>query len=248
MIFNDEKSSIAEAVDANEANGAALGGTTASEEGEATEEREHGDKESTQDQVIKAATTVAEQDARERALESEEGVKPPKKKKMTPEEVKARIELRQMDDILPCLTLVPLHKLSLLTILELLRMQGGGGVVNGVKTTAALITIGKAVENEYKMEVCRQAKIPITMNTAKGTNYFTRMGYNHLHERRIAAARSQERDEKWQADWSQALRAKVGAFLVNSLQSLATVSRTKVDPKTGELLYVLHLSIGYCST
>ncbi|KAF8968738.1 hypothetical protein BDZ97DRAFT_326735 [Flammula alnicola] len=200
-------------------------------------------------QIIKAAQSVASADRKgtapsvdveeEEELELEEGTKKRRKgtkRKQTPEQLEAARKLRQMQDILPCLVTIPTHKLSLLTILELLRMQGNGGVINGMKTTAALITVGKAVENEFKMEVCKQSKIPVANYSIKRGNYFTNMGYKHLHERRLAAAKSQELDEKWQSDWSQAMRSKVGAFLVNSLESVAEVTRMKVDPATGKTL------------
>lgn len=144
-----------------------------------------------------------------------------------------------MKDILPCLSSVSTQKLSLLTILELLRLQGTSGVPSGMKAAAALIAIGRAVENEYKVEICRQSKIPVADYSIKKGNYFSNMGYKHLHERRLAAAKSQDLDERWQGDWSQAMRSKVGAFLVNAFESIAEVTRTKKDPVTGEVMFVL---------
>lgn len=52
----------------------------------------------------------------------------------------------------PFLQLLSAEKLSAITILELLRQNGGGGVGEGVKTTRAVLSIGKAVENEYNSE------------------------------------------------------------------------------------------------
>jgi DNA-directed RNA polymerase len=146
-----------------------------------------------------------------------------------------------MKDILPCLSSISTQKLSLLTILELLRLQGTSGVPSGMKAAGALIAIGRAVENEYKVEICRQSKIPVADYSIKKGNYFSNMGYKHLHERRLAAAKSQDLDERWQGDWSQAMRSKVGAFLVNAFESVAEVTRTKKDPKTGEIMFVFRL-------
>ncbi|KAF9472674.1 DNA/RNA polymerase [Pholiota conissans] len=168
-------------------------------------------------QVVKFALSVAEQGKMSA--------------KASPED---RAQWALMQDILPCLSSVPTHKLSLLTILELLRLQGTSGVPSGMKAAGALIAIGRGVENEYKAEICRQAKIPVADYSIKRGNYFSNMGYKHLHERRVAAAKSQELDERWQGDWSQAMRSKVGAFLVNAFESVAEVSRTMVDPATGQ--------------
>jgi len=49
----------------------------------------------------------------------------------------------------PYLCLLPPSKMAMLVILELLRMQGVNGVADGIKSTRALISIGKAVETEY---------------------------------------------------------------------------------------------------
>ncbi len=48
--------------------------------------------------------------------------------------------------------LLSAEKLSAITILELLRQNGGGGIGEGMKTTRAVLSIGKAVENEYNSE------------------------------------------------------------------------------------------------
>ena len=52
----------------------------------------------------------------------------------------------------PFLQLLSAEKLSAITILELLRQNGVGGINEGMKTTRAVLSIGKAVENEYNSE------------------------------------------------------------------------------------------------
>lgn len=157
-------------------------------------------------------------------------------KKSTPEESALRLQVGLLREILPCLSTVSTEKLSLMTILELVRMQGNGGVLNGMKAAAALVGIGKTVEAEFKSAICRQSRIPVADYEIKRGNYFSDLGYKYLHERRLAAARSQDLDERWIGSWSQAMRSKIGAFLVNALESVATVTRTMVDPATGEVM------------
>ncbi|KAG2088464.1 hypothetical protein BD769DRAFT_1298093, partial [Suillus cothurnatus] len=53
----------------------------------------------------------------------------------------------------PSLSLVKREKLSFITILEIMRLQGSGGVSDGMKTARALLTVGHAVENKYKTEM-----------------------------------------------------------------------------------------------
>jgi DNA-directed RNA polymerase len=141
-----------------------------------------------------------------------------------------------MSPIGPFLTLVKPEKLSLLTILELMRSQGSQSV-HGMKMTRALITVGKAVENEYKAEMCKLHDIPIPQ-FSRGNDIFSKFGYKHLHQRRVAAAVTNEDGEKWTADWTQVARAKVGAVLVECLMDVAKVERTSVNRTTGDIVYV----------
>lgn len=148
---------------------------------------------------------------------------------------------KQMTPIGPFLTLVRPEKLSLLTILEVMRLQGSGGVIYGMKMTRALIAVGKAVENEYKAEMCKLHEIPVPHFSRRNDGFFTKLGYKHLHQRRVAAALTSEDGEGWTAAWTQVVRAKVGAVLVECLMDVAQVERTSVDRGTGEVLYVWSL-------
>jgi hypothetical protein len=61
----------------------------------------------------------------------------------------------------PFMALINPEKLSLLTILELMRLQGSGGISLGMKTTRALVSVGKSIENEYKAQMCKKYDIPV---------------------------------------------------------------------------------------
>lgn len=139
----------------------------------------------------------------------------------------------------PYVTLLTPEKLSLLTILELMRLQGSGGITLGMKTTRALITVGKAVENEFKAQMCRKHDIPMPQVRMNNTDLFSLTGYQHLRQMRLAAAASMEDGEVWSATWSQVTRSQVGAVLVECVMDVAEVTRMKVDPLTKELLYVI---------
>ncbi|KAF8637123.1 hypothetical protein AX17_003027 [Amanita inopinata Kibby_2008] len=135
----------------------------------------------------------------------------------------------------PYLCLVNAERLSLITILEIMRLQGSGGVYDGMKTTRALVAIGKAVEIEYKAQMCKRSKIQIpTSSRLNQIGYFSKMGYKCLQERRIAAAKHVMDGEAWTAEWTQAVRSKIGGILVECLMDVAEVTRTGVDKKTGE--------------
>ncbi|KAL0061581.1 DNA-directed RNA polymerase [Marasmius tenuissimus] len=129
----------------------------------------------------------------------------------------------------PYLSLVNPERLSLITILEIMRLQGSGGVAEGMKTTRALISVGKAVESEYKAQMCRRNNISLPAVAKPGeSGYFSNMGYKNLRERRLVAARHMQEGEAWSTAWTQATRAKVGGILVECLMDVATVERSMV--------------------
>jgi DNA-directed RNA polymerase, mitochondrial len=140
------------------------------------------------------------------------------------------------------LKLIKPEKLSLITIMEIMRLSGTGGIADGMKTARSLLTVGKAIENEYKAEVCKKngLEIPTTLTRGNERGFFSSKNIENLHARRAAAARYLNDNEEWTAEWSQILRVKVGSFLVDNLMNLATVTREAVDKRTGEKVYVCH--------
>lgn len=135
----------------------------------------------------------------------------------------------------PYLHLVKAERLSLITILEIMRLQGTGGVHDGMKTARGLIQVGKGVEIEYKAQMCRKSKIQIPSSSRwSDVGYFTKMGYKCLQERRLAAAKHVMDGETWIAEWTQPVRSRLGGILVECLMDVAKVTRTVVDKATGQ--------------
>jgi DNA-directed RNA polymerase len=84
-----------------------------------------------------------------------------------------------------------------------MRLQGTGVVNNGMKTACALLAVGRAVEVEYKAEMCKKNSIQIPTPTRSGEHgSFTRFGYWDLHAQR-AARKYMEDAEEWTSDWTQ---------------------------------------------
>ncbi|KAG5651535.1 hypothetical protein H0H81_008297 [Sphagnurus paluster] len=130
----------------------------------------------------------------------------------------------------PYLALVKAERLSLITILEIMRLQGSGGIHDGMKTTRALVALGRAVEVEYKSQICKQHKIYVPTAPRLGdTGYFSNMGYANLMQRRVAAAKVMTDGEGWTAEWTQHVRSKIGGILVECLMDVAEVTRVGVD-------------------
>lgn len=141
-----------------------------------------------------------------------------------------------MVQLAPFLSLIKPEKLSLITILELMHLQGTGGVSDGMKTARAILAVGKAVEIEHKAEICKRNHItvPIASGRPNATSLFSNLGYRALHERRVTAAKYMEDAEDWTSEWTQIVRVRVGSFLVDALMDVATVNRTATDRRTGE--------------
>ncbi|KAG6865592.1 hypothetical protein C0991_001141 [Blastosporella zonata] len=151
---------------------------------------------------------------------------------ITAEEAKARKSSEPQ--LAPYLSLVDAERLSIITILEVMRLQGSGGVHDGMKTTRALVAVGRAVEIEYKGMVCKSNKIGVPTTAKLGqAGYFSSMGYSSLQQRRVAAAKVMADSEAWTADWTQYVRSKIGGILVECLMDEAEITRSAVNPKTG---------------
>ncbi|KAJ8503283.1 hypothetical protein ONZ45_g10994 [Pleurotus djamor] len=158
----------------------------------------------------------------------------------------------------PFLQLVKPEKLSLITILEIMRLQGTGGVSDGMKTARALIGVGKSVEMEYKAQMSKKSSLIIPSSavdsvedspspesepqvsksdpTAPASQFFNKYKYKDLQARRMAAQKYVESGETWTAEWTQSVRLKIGSILVECLMDVAEVERTGVDPKTGSVV------------
>ncbi|KAI0753612.1 DNA/RNA polymerase [Fomes fomentarius] len=161
------------------------------------------------------------------------------------ERVMARMDLpaktkakREENMLSPFLRLLSAEKLSLITIMELMHLHGTGGVNDGMKTARALLSVGRAVELEYKAEMCKKNNISLPIPTSLPVrsgdqSVFTGNGYRDLYARRVTARKYMEDSEEWTSEWSQIVRVKVGSFLVDCLMDVATVQRTITD-STGE--------------
>ena len=137
----------------------------------------------------------------------------------------------------PFLALIKPEKLSLITILEIMRLQGTGGVADGMKTARGLVSVGKVVELEYKAQMCKKNNISVPSATrASESGFFSRRSYNELHALRVTARKYMEDAEEWTSDWTQVLRVRVGSFLVDRLMDVAKVIRTGTNKRTGELV------------
>lgn len=137
----------------------------------------------------------------------------------------------------PFLSLLPPSKLAMIVVLELMRMQGIGGVADGIKTTRALLQVGKAIEAEYHATVInKHPEIFIQARTAQSL-LKDRNLINLAMRRDLKAWQERCDEDSLEANvpkWTQIVRARVGSYMVRHLMEVATVHRQARD-RDGEL-------------
>lgn len=162
----------------------------------------------------------------------------------------AKLSERERLVIGPFLTLLRPSQLSLITIMEVLRLHGSGGVAEGMKTARALITVGAAVELEFsaalrKREMSRRHNLEKFYKSNPETGELeseeagirsdgAQDGLEGINKRREAAKKDAEVETASTPGWSRAIQAKVGSLLVDALMDTATVVRS-VETENGEI-------------
>lgn len=129
--------------------------------------------------------------------------------------------------IAPFLKLMPPDKLALITVLEVMRLQGLGGVAEGTKTTRTLISLGKAVEAEHYVTVLRQH--PEVYAKVRKINEMVRNSHTTDSMARQEAKKLLEASHHGALEWTQTIRARVGSYLADHLMRVATIRREARD-------------------
>lgn len=137
----------------------------------------------------------------------------------------------------PFLCVLPTSKLAMITVLELMHMQGISGVADGVKTTRALLQIGRAIENEYHAVVVNKHPEVFVQARAAQRMLRDKSLVNLAARRDVKAWQERCADENIETHlprWTQTVRARVGGYLVEQLMDVAYVMRSAYD-RDGEL-------------
>ncbi|PWN33314.1 DNA/RNA polymerase [Meira miltonrushii] len=136
---------------------------------------------------------------------------------------------RMEAEIYPFLALVPVKRLAIVTILELIRTQGMA--VNGIKTAMALVNIGKQIEAEtYAAQLQKSSDF----SKAKDIHaLFKRNGITDQRTRDKLREMIQKEKQSSETvalpDWTSPIRIRAAAYLVEKLMEVAKVKRTASD-------------------
>ncbi|PWN18317.1 DNA/RNA polymerase [Microstroma glucosiphilum] len=144
------------------------------------------------------------------------------------------VEQTLEQNIAPFLQLITPGKMALITVLELMRMQGSSRSAQDMKTTRALITIGHALEQEHYADILR--KNPQIVNNAHYASQIVRSkGTTNVLQRREAKRWLEQQDAPLPYEpWTQSIRARMGSFLVGHFLECAKITRRAVD-RDGEV-------------
>lgn len=130
----------------------------------------------------------------------------------------------------PYLTLVPPEKMCVITILELLKLNSTGGVVDGMRTARAVVSVGRALELEYKSQRLLKAEgksLNKKINT-KNANELKK----YLQKRRDIRNPTISDD----SEWTGPVYAKTGELLTRLFMHVSTIAVTTRDPTSGETI------------
>lgn len=129
--------------------------------------------------------------------------------------------------IAPFLGLIPVAKLALVTIMEVMRLQATAGVVDGIKTASTLIGLGRAIEEEHYAEILRK-RPDISERVRRAHEAVRNKSTTDVMARRRAKKWLESQDEG-RIQWTQNVRARVGSYLLGHLLRVATIRREALD-------------------
>lgn len=122
------------------------------------------------------------------------------------------------------LHLLPVKKLVIIAIMELVNEPSHG---DSVRTTRAVIQVGKAIEMEHHFQAAKKEDLPIPNFQQNQVPFYSAGAYLELHKRRMAAKLEHEGRENWMPEWTQSIRARVGGTVLDCLMRVAKITRTR---------------------
>lgn len=169
------------------------------------------------------------------------------------EETKKSRHTPKQADLLLFLKVLPPDTLALVTILEVMRTCGSGGIPDGFKALRGAAQVGKAVETEYRASLMRivlgesglmQAteKVGLASKNEPMTPRKVSALWRMVGKEALAEGAAKEEDSEdtrkgtltklkqvWAPDWAQTVHVSVGSFCLNALVETAYIERSKTD-------------------
>ena len=137
------------------------------------------------------------------------------------------------------LRLVPVERLSSVTILEIMRLNSSGGIAMGMKIARAVTMVGQAVEQEYiAQKLASRDSMALFGKYQRMQDVFSNGRTFTLAKRRLEAAELAQAEADTApilaTGWTQQCHIQVGSRLIMHLLKTAKIDSTAIDPETGE--------------
>lgn len=131
----------------------------------------------------------------------------------------------------PYLSLVEPEKMCVITILELLKLNSTGGVIEGMRTARAVISVAKAIEMEFRSEQLLKNEVQLFRDVNRKSHEFKK------YVQRAKSTFRSFKIEESKVVWPQAARAKIGSIMISILIHVAKVDLEGIDPVTKQKVY-----------
>lgn len=130
----------------------------------------------------------------------------------------------------PFFVLVPPEKMTVITILELLKLNSTGGIIDGMRIGRAVVSVGKAIELEYRSQSLVQQEGKSFSKKKRNANEWKKL----IRQRDYLS-----RDPGASREWDAPIHVKVGGVLTSLLVHIAKIPVTGTDPTTGKTVKAL---------
>ncbi|TAQ91654.1 hypothetical protein B7494_g48 [Chlorociboria aeruginascens] len=147
----------------------------------------------------------------------------------------------------PFLRILPVEKLSALTILTSMSTLGSLGADRGINLATVITAIAKSVEDEGRYELLQKhTKVLARLNPDKADKYRSSLTLKRMSVRRSSKNSPPARDISPEdqemlssfvpKEWPMTISTKVGAFLMSALIDSARIPVSLEHPETGEIV------------
>ncbi|KAG5437468.1 hypothetical protein PCANB_000896 [Pneumocystis canis] len=110
------------------------------------------------------------------------------------------------------------EKLSIITILEVLRLHSTGGIAQGMRTARAILSVGKSIEKEYASELLKKNK------NVLGKDINLSQIFNNPRQFQNALQKAQKNvNFEIHPKWPTVVKAKIGSILISILMHVAKI-------------------------
>ncbi|KAL7270076.1 DNA-directed RNA polymerase [Rhizina undulata] len=145
----------------------------------------------------------------------------------------------------PFLRLLEPEKVAAITIIELLRLQNALGMSDGMKSSRAVMQVGKMLEQEYLAQEIQKKKNRNVLGLLQNEDMTEIFQNRTLFARKVKLAREKLSEEPYPTvgllpEWPSRVKAKVGAVLISMLIHCAKTPVTRTRPDTGEDVTLAH--------